>query len=146
MLKFINFLCKSITNSSTSLEFEKHSPRFFPGEESQLDFDALISYKHPQSGDNVLHYAAKSGNLTLLELIAKKFDQENMKIFFNNPNKDGKNALHEVYIDYMYLLRICYCIKYLVNFKACQKGHFECVQFLVSSVKISVNSLRKGDW
>lgn len=111
MLKFINFLCKSTTNSTTSLEFEKHSPHIFPGKESKIDFNALISYKHPQSGDNVLHYAAKSGNLALLELIAKNFDQENLKIFFNNTNKDGKNALHEVYVHNMYLLRICFCIK-----------------------------------
>lgn len=97
MLKFINFLCKTITNSSTSFDLETLSLKFQTKDEPKIDFDILINYRHPQSGDNILHYAAKTGNLTLLELIAKKFDQENLKIFFNNPNKDGKNALHEVY-------------------------------------------------
>jgi hypothetical protein len=95
MLKFINFLCKSTKNLEDCSDFQTLSCQFLPKEEP-IHFDTLINYKHPQSGDNILHYAAKSGNLALLELIANSLDQENLINFFNSPNKDGKNALHEV--------------------------------------------------
>ncbi len=64
---------------------------------NKISFDDLISYIHPQTADNILHYSARCGNLKLICEIKNRMNEENLQDIFNKSNKDGKNALHEVF-------------------------------------------------
>lgn len=61
-------------------------------EKSRLNL--VLNYQNKQTGDNLLIYAARSGNLNLIKLLNEKSLYKNMSF----TNKDGKNALHEVLI------------------------------------------------
>ena len=52
----------------------------------------LINYQNKQTGDNLLLYASRFGNLNLIKFLHTNGLYKNMS-FANN---DGKNALHEV--------------------------------------------------
>jgi hypothetical protein len=56
----------------------------------------VLDYKHPQTGDNILNYAARTGNLSLLRLIDQEYSSLCSEAYFNYSNNDGKNCLHEV--------------------------------------------------
>ena len=87
MLKFINNLCKNKFLREDN--FEKEFP-------SVIDFEQLIKYKHPHSGDTVIHYACKCGNFEFLRLIYNRLGPTLSRQYFQISNTDGKNALHEV--------------------------------------------------
>ena len=114
-LHLINNLCKNHSIDSNQLE------QFLL--KSSLTFEELICFKHKQTGDNVLHFATRAGNLNLLKLIKDKVAND-AEFYFTNLNNDGKNVLHE----------------------ACQYEHLECAKFLIEVIGISVNKLRKADW
>lgn len=61
-------------------------------EKSRLNL--VLNYQNKQTGDNLLIYAARSGNLNLIKLLNENSLYKNMSF----TNKDGKNALHEVLI------------------------------------------------
>ncbi len=143
MLNLINQLCKTKDFLNTSsleniLANQTHV--------TQTSFNDLVNYSHPQTADNILHYSARCGNLTLLCEITKKIGLANAKIFFSKSNKDGKNALHEVVRNFKFILFKFFYLKSFNNKKAAQNSHFNCVKYLVEVIEISVNTLRKGDW
>lgn len=93
----------------------------------------LLSYRHERTGDTLMNHLAKNGRLNLMKLLfTERFDSLGAPVIDLNAakkclslgNNDSKNALHE----------------------SCQFGHFECVRFLVESIQMPVNSLRRGDW
>lgn len=110
MLQIINTLCK---NQDPTLEEFKNTCK-------NVSVENLYNFKEPKTGDNLLLYAARFGNLNLIKLLHHNYSHLN----FNLTNYDGKNALHE----------------------ACQNSHLDCVVFLVEKLKVDVNALRKGDW
>lgn len=61
-------------------------------EKSRLNL--VLAYQNKQTGDNLLIYAARSGNLNLIKLLNENSLYKNISF----TNKDGKNALHEVLI------------------------------------------------
>jgi hypothetical protein len=87
MLKFINNLCKNKFLREDNFEKEFSSI---------IKFEQLINYKHPHSGDTVIHYACKCGNFELLRLIYNRLDPTLSRQYFQISNTDGKNPLHEV--------------------------------------------------
>ena len=91
MLKCINNLCKNkfLRGDDFDKEFS-----------SKINFEQLINYKHPHSGDTVIHYACKCGNLELLRLISNKLGPTLSRQYFQISNTDGKNPLHEVNFKY----------------------------------------------
>lgn len=79
--------------------------------------ESLFRSSHKKSGDTVLHYASRHGQLDLLKfLVEKGFNLE-------LGNFDGKRALHE----------------------AAQHGQLDCVKFILSC-DVSVDSLKRADW
>ena len=54
---------------------------------------SVLNYANPTTGDNVIIYAVRSGNLNLIRLL-----NETSEFRFNMAftNHDGKNVLHEV--------------------------------------------------
>lgn len=64
-------------------------------EKSRLNL--VLNYQNKQTGDNLLIYAARSGNLNLIKLLNENSLYKNMSF----TNKDGKNALHEVLIKWV---------------------------------------------
>jgi ankyrin repeat protein len=61
-------------------------------EKSRLNL--VLNYQNKQTGDNLLIYAARSGNLNLIKLLNENSLYKNISF----TNKDGKNALHQVLI------------------------------------------------
>ncbi|XP_066278888.1 ankyrin repeat domain-containing protein 16-like isoform X2 [Branchiostoma lanceolatum] len=80
--------------------------------------DRLLDTRHRKSGDSVLHYAARHGQVAVLRYVC-----EDCGLSPETGNVDGKRPLHE----------------------AAQAGHTECVRYLVGrSVQIDV--LKRADW
>lgn len=125
MLDLIKTICKKEqVNSKSELENIIISKK--PSEIAAETFiKHLIEYKQPQTGDSLVLFAARHGRLELLKLIFNEYSALiDRQVIFNRSNNDGKNALHE----------------------ACQNSHLDCVRFLVETVGICINTLRKGDW
>jgi hypothetical protein len=62
------------------------------GQNGEQILSDLIKFKHEKTGDNLIINAARVGNLDLIETL-----NEQSPLNFNYSNKDGKNALHEVF-------------------------------------------------
>ena len=122
MLNLINSLCKNI-NLNNKQDFETFLAATKSSPNLTETIKSLISYKHPQTGDTVLNYAARFGNVNLINQIYENYVQFDPNQFLNSCNNDGKNGLHE----------------------ACQNTNFECAVYLIEK-GICINKLRKGDW
>ena len=97
MLHLINILCKTAFNTNSKNEFEDilQAEKFNFNSNVYDDLiNSLIHYKHPRTGDTILNYASRCGNVNLIKMIYENYVKtENFLDFSNN---DGKNALHEV--------------------------------------------------
>jgi hypothetical protein len=96
MLELINLLCKN-KNYNENLIFKLVDSFYNSRAISYFNKDKILNdlvlYRHEKTGDNILLYAARCGNLELIKELKKlKSDLIN----FNLSNNDGKNALHEV--------------------------------------------------
>ena len=83
MQQLITYLCQ--INNLTQHELTDTLER------KHVCFEQLIGYQSPQTGDNLVLYASRFGNLHLLRMI-----NEMCPFAMNRVNRDGKNALHEV--------------------------------------------------
>lgn len=83
MLHLINLLCKNKTISQQE----------FSDLIKTVSLNDLINFKQEKTGDNILLYAARCGNLSLIKILNEKFPN----ILSTSTNHDGKNALHEVF-------------------------------------------------
>lgn len=110
----INQLCQN-----TSIDLAEFQARLATSATTLSD---LLNYQNKQTGDNLLIYASRVGNLNLIKILNNTSNKTRVKLNFTN--RDGKNALHE----------------------ACQNSHLECVKYLLETDEIDVNALRKGDW
>lgn len=126
MLHLINELCKNDKFETDETLLFKILDEHLIKESSSITrdrdnlFKQLVEFRQDRTGDNLLIYASRCGNLGLL----KRLHHNQARVNFNYSNNDGKNALHE----------------------ACQMSHADCVKFLIEDCKIHVNTLRKGDW
>ena len=57
---------------------------------------ALFDFRHPKTGDNLILYAARCGNMCLIKLLRESYSHMLPVDYFDSCNNDGKNALHEV--------------------------------------------------
>ncbi len=102
MLHLINSLCKN-NNLNNQQDFETFLVEKFNQENKSNSnknlietIKSLISYKHPQTGDTILNYAARFGNANLIKLIYEHYTEFHPNQFLNSCNNDGKNGLHVV--------------------------------------------------
>ena len=81
-------------------------------------FESLKDIYHEKSGDNLMSYACRQENHTLVQWLHKtcSFDLQ-------QGNFDGKRPIHE----------------------AAHFGHLECLKYLVQC-GVSVNVIKKADW
>ena len=111
MLQLINFLCK-YTSSNTQFYgligefFSQNKSACNITDEQHILYD-LINYRQKKTGDNVLIYAARCGNLNLIKVL-----NQSGHLNFNFSNNDGKNALHEVCAFFFQTLLCNLCIRF----------------------------------
>ena len=108
MLQLVNYLCKETEAFENKDSFSK----FLLQKATQLNIASsdsanlapvvqeLCNYKHEKTGDSLINYAARCGNLRLLKFLFDDFElipgtRDKSKLF-NSTNNDGKNGLHEV--------------------------------------------------
>jgi len=105
MLHFINILCQenSIPNDKQRFEeflLEKKFNTELEGDkrlENVLELTkSLIDYKQPKTGDNILSYASRFGNLNLFRMFYENYRNICPSTFIDYSNNDGKSGLHEV--------------------------------------------------
>lgn len=85
MQNLIKLLCQS---QLTSLDVIRET---ISCKNPSVTFESLLDYRNDQTGDNLVLYAARCGNLNLIQII-----NENYPTQMSSVNRDGKNALHEV--------------------------------------------------
>ena len=88
MLQIINYLCKTF-KKELNLEAAFKGKR----QNENETFENMFEYRQPQTGDNLALYAARCGNVDLIEAI---HEHAGSAYFSRMVNNDGKNALHEV--------------------------------------------------
>ena len=92
MLHLINILCQTSSIPTNKELFEE----FLLSQKFKAEFKELINYKQPDTGDNILNYASRIGNLNLIRTICENYSDECPKAFIDYSNNDGKSGLHEV--------------------------------------------------
>lgn len=85
MQNLIKLLCQS---QLTSLDEIREIISF---RNPTMTFESLLDYQNEQTGDSFVLYAARCGNLNLIQIINEKYPTK-----IGSVNRDGKNALHEV--------------------------------------------------
>ena len=97
MLHLVNALCKASTGLETKTEFEAFLLKQNPIKAHPDDLvKSLFAFKHSQTGDTVLNFAARCGNVELIRMLCENYGDLCPKNFLDYSNNDGKSALHEV--------------------------------------------------